>query len=150
MIFVPDTNLLVYAFDLREPEKRKSALLIIERLGDVRCHVGLQTVGEFFSACVRRLQLARDVATTNALLLSRQFITFSYDLADVRKATALVGEGVFSYWDGLLLTAAERAGCTHFLSEDMQDGFRFGGLEIVRTFSDQGAPNPRLMQVLSR
>ena len=46
--------------------------------------------------------------------------------------------GRFSYWDALLLSAADAAGCTALLTEDMSDGARFGRVEIVNPFAPNG------------
>jgi predicted nucleic acid-binding protein len=46
----------------------------------------------------------------------------------------------YSWWDSLLLASAVELGCTHFLSEDLQDGQRIvagsrRGLTIVDPFA---------------
>jgi predicted nucleic acid-binding protein len=41
-------------------------------------------------------------------------------------------------WDAVILAAAAEAGCRVLLSEDMQDGFAWGGVTIVNPF----APSP--------
>jgi predicted nucleic acid-binding protein len=44
------------------------------------------------------------------------------------------------YWDALILAAAETAGCRRLLSEDFQEGRRFGTIEVVTPFrSDPSA-----------
>lgn len=41
-----------------------------------------------------------------------------------------------TYWDGLILAAAERAGCTWLLSEDFQAGRRYGSVTVVNPFQE--------------
>jgi predicted nucleic acid-binding protein len=41
----------------------------------------------------------------------------------------------YSWWDCLLLASALELGCTHFLSEDLQDGHTISGLTIVDPFA---------------
>ena len=41
----------------------------------------------------------------------------------------------YSWWDCLLLASALNLGCTHFLSEDLQDGQSIEGLTIVSPFA---------------
>ena len=41
-------------------------------------------------------------------------------------------------WDAVVLAAAAEAGCRVLLSENMQDGFTWGGVTIVNPF----APSP--------
>ena len=39
-----------------------------------------------------------------------------------------------SFWDALVVRAAEQAGCEILYSEDLQDGRRFGKLQVVNPF----------------
>ena len=38
-------------------------------------------------------------------------------------------------WDAVILAAASEAGCRVLLSEDMQDGFTWGGVTVVNPFA---------------
>ena len=148
MILTPDTNLLVYAQDAREPRKRELALQVVGAMNDVGSSlVGLQVVGEFNAVLVRRLKQPPALACETVLATLRMFATFGYTEADVHVALDLSARGVFSYWDGLLVASAARVGCTHLISEDMQDGFRFGELEIVSPFPN-GRVAPRLAELI--
>jgi predicted nucleic acid-binding protein len=40
-------------------------------------------------------------------------------------------------WDAIILAAAAEAGCRMLLSEDIQDGFTWGGVTIVNPFAPQ-------------
>ncbi len=40
----------------------------------------------------------------------------------------------YSWWDCLLLASALELGCSHFLSEDLQDGQEIAGLTIINPF----------------
>jgi len=146
----PDTNLLVYAQDGREPIKQRIALQLLDALAaSGRCVVALQVVGELFTVLTRRLKAAPGDACDSALSNLRLFDAFAYDEADVQTALTLAADGIFSYWDGLLVASASKAGCRYLISEDMQDGFRYGELEIVSPFSD-GRANPRLLDALGQ
>ena len=54
------------------------------------------------------------------------------------EALTLMASGRLSYWDALLLISARDAGVKVLLSEDMQDGFRFGAIEVVNPFGELG------------
>lgn len=149
MILSADTNLLVYAQDNRDVDKQRSAQLLIQTLVDSGTHrLALQVAGELFSVLTRRLKMPTDIARDATAAYLALFDTYEYSNADVHSALSLSADGVFSYWDGLLVTSAARSGCHCLISEDMQNGFRYGDLEIVTPFSD-GRPNPRLLQLLS-
>ena len=38
------------------------------------------------------------------------------------------------YWDSLIVAAAEVAGCSYLLSEDFQEGRKFGSVTVVNPF----------------
>jgi predicted nucleic acid-binding protein len=38
-------------------------------------------------------------------------------------------------WDAVILTAASHAGCRLLLSEDLQEGFTWGGVTVVNPFA---------------
>jgi len=46
------------------------------------------------------------------------------------------------YWDALILAAAERADCTHLLTEDFQTARQFGKITVVNPF--ESAPEELL------
>lgn len=41
-----------------------------------------------------------------------------------------------SWWDSLIVAAAQLANCRILLSEDLQDGLDFDGLRVLNPFSD--------------
>ena len=40
-----------------------------------------------------------------------------------------------SYWDALIVAAAERAGCARILSEDLHPGQSYHGIVVVNPFA---------------
>jgi predicted nucleic acid-binding protein len=55
-------------------------------------------------------------------------------------ALEIAVDGRFGLWDALLLATVERHGCEILLSEDMQDGIRFGGVTILDPFIGGALP----------
>lgn len=145
-----DTNLFVYAHDHRDLKKQQAALRVADAVGKREDRaLALQVVGEFYNATTRRLKMPRDEAAGHARAMLRHFPTFSYTADHAEVALDGAREGYFSYWDGLLLASAVAAGCKLFISEDLQHGFTFEGLEIVSPFSGAGDINPDLGERLS-
>jgi len=58
---------------------------------------------------------------------------------DLMGALDLVRDHRIGFWDALLCSTARRVGLQYLLSEDMQDGRRFGSLTIVNPFSPENA-----------
>ena len=53
------------------------------------------------------------------------------------EALDLQQEIYVSYYDAVLLSSALRAGCTHFLSEDLQHGRLVRTMRIVNSFEEE-------------
>jgi predicted nucleic acid-binding protein len=143
-----DTNVFVYASDPRDPVKRATADAIVDALGRVDSALGLQVVGELQNALRRRVRTPPLVAYRAARDLLKRFQTFAYDERAVELALAEATVGRLSYWDALLLAAADAAGVTVMLSEDMADGLVFGALEVVNPFGPDG-PSARVRSLLA-
>ena len=56
------------------------------------------------------------------------------DVAVVKRAIATVQRYQLSYWDSLIVAAAERASCTQVLSEDFNNGQEYNGVKAVNPF----------------
>jgi len=138
MIVTADTILFVYAVDFRDAAKHEAAYAIAMELGTSQAPIGLQVVGEFYRAVVRRLSFVPWDAARAARNLLTSHTSFRSSHQSTERALAEAAAGRFSYWDAALLCAAEEAGCTHILSEDMADGARLGRLEIVNPFGPAG------------
>jgi hypothetical protein len=41
---------------------------------------------------------------------------------------------IMSYWDAEIIEASRAMGCTHVLSEDLNDGQDFGGVQVTNPF----------------
>lgn len=57
--------------------------------------------------------------------------------------------GRFSFWDAMLLAAAEAAGCTAIISVDMAPGATLGRIRVVPAFAGD-AVSPEALALLSR
>jgi predicted nucleic acid-binding protein len=105
-------------------------------------------LGEFYVTAVRKLKRAPWEAAQAARNLLGSFDTFTASRAALERALAEAAAGRFSYWDALLLASANEAGCRFCFSEDMADGVRLGGVEVVAPFGDGGL-GARAMKVLA-
>ena len=59
-----DTNIICYAFDLKEPAKREICEKLVKRVmnGEIAAFVSNQILGEVFNASVKKLGLSTDKA----------------------------------------------------------------------------------------
>ena len=140
LLFV-DTNLLIYCLDQSVPAKRDSALVLVaEGIAAGRVVTSPQTLNECYRVVTdRRHLVARPAARafvasllgTCRAPLTPPTVLKAWDLQD---ATA------FGWWDCLMLASALLGGCTHFLSEDLQDGQVIAGMTILDPFKNDVRP----------
>lgn len=143
-----DTNLVIYAYDNRNLVKQSTARTVLEALSAKGAVIGLQVVSEVQNALRRRLKTPAAIACEAAAALLTEFDSFAYDERAVSIALTEAIAGRLSYWDALLLAAADAAGVRTMVSEDMADGLRFGQLEVVNPFGASG-PGERLKALLA-
>ena len=130
-----DTNVLVYAFDEGEPEKRTVALALIEEhLVDGDGVISVQVLREFYSAVRREPQpLSNEVAATAVRRLAG-FSPLSEDVGMVLKAVRRAQEMSISLWDALIVEAALKAGADRLFTEDLQHGQIIEGMRVENPF----------------
>lgn len=131
-----DTNVLLYAFDEGESEKREVARrLVEEHLEKGNGMLSVQVLREFYSVSQRA---SRPLSIANAEETMRYLATFSpipEDAEMVLGAARRSREYMLSFWDALIVEAALSAGADLLLSEDFQHGREIEGLTIENPFS---------------
>lgn len=129
-----DTNVLLYADDRANPEKRERAQQLIRKIVQERNgRISLQVLQEYFSAATRKLGIDAATARRKVELYSRLDLV-RLDSGDLLAAIDLHRLHQFSIWDALILRAAMISGCRLLYTEDLQAGFRLENLEIVNPF----------------
>lgn len=144
-VFV-DTNVLVYARDLTEPEKRDRAnawLTHLWRTGEGR--VSFQVLNEYYVTVTRKLKPGFTAA--EAQLDVRRYLTWSprpLDAPVLETAWAVEQRHRTSFWDALVVAAAQLAGCEVLLTEDLSHDRDFEGVRVVDPFRQPppGAAEP--------
>ncbi len=129
-----DTNVLVYAFDDGEPEKRDRArALLIEPPSALV--ISAQVIGEFYVVVTRKL--ARPLAPIDARAAVAQLLRLPVVPVDAELTSAAVATSESSqltYWDALIIEAASAAGCGVVLTEDLADGSTIRSVRIENPF----------------
>jgi predicted nucleic acid-binding protein len=147
-LITADTNVLVYLWDNQAPPKMAVATQVAAFLAAKSWPLALQVIGETQNVLRRKLRQPPWQAAQNARNLLTTFPSFPASAANAAESLTLMAAGRLSYWDALLVTAARDAGCDVLLTEDMQDGARFGSLEIVNPFGAAG-PSARFQALLA-
>jgi predicted nucleic acid-binding protein len=134
-VFV-DTNVLVYSVDASEPRKQVAAKRWLDHLwrrGTGRLSV--QVLNEYYDIVTRKLKpgLDRQQARQDVRSLMA-WRPLPLDAATIEAAGSVQDRFSLSWWDALVVAAAQRGGCRVLLSEDFQAGLRVGDLEVINPF----------------
>lgn len=138
-----DANVLLYARDIAGDTRGDAATLWLRELaGSGRGHTNLQVLNEVTNVMLRRrrdLTAIQIFAEVDGL---RPFGSAPLNDATVDTARLIRLSGNYSWWDCLLLASALELGCTHFLSEDLQDGQVISDSARALTILDPFAHSP--------
>jgi predicted nucleic acid-binding protein len=134
-VFV-DTNVFVYARDASEPTKRSAAIQWLEELWrEHRGRTSTQVLSEYYVTVTGKLRrrLDREVAWGHVRdLLAWEPQELSGEL--LRLAREIEQRYATSWWDAMIVAAAQLQDCAILLSEDFQDGMVFGGVAVRNPF----------------
>lgn len=128
-----DTNILVYAHDRSAGVKRQRAQMLLEQLWDSgRGVLSTQVLQEL---CINLRRKVRDpLPMEEVRLLIRDYATWEVITntpESVLQALDIEVRCMTSFWDALILQAAESAGASILYSEDLATGQRYGSIQIV-------------------
>jgi predicted nucleic acid-binding protein len=132
-----DTNVFVYAVDEDEPAKREIArrVLASDQYGEFV--LSSQILGEFYVTVTRKLPACvSEAEAAEALERLGKYPTVSIDATLVKRAIQIGRSAQLSYWDGLVVAAADRAGCERLLTEDLNDGQEIDSVRVENPFRD--------------
>lgn len=125
-----DTNILVYAQDRDSPAKRRRSRDLVAALAQSSTGViSTQVMQEFYVATTRKLGVA-PLAAKSVLQTFKMFeiVQTSPDLIDSAIDGSILNR--LSFWDALVLAAADASGCSIVYSEDLNPGQTIQGVRI--------------------
>jgi predicted nucleic acid-binding protein len=134
-----DTNVLVYRFDRRFPEKQRIATEILRR-GIIEDSVRLphQAILEFIAAVTRPVRghiiLKQPDALREAEEFLKQFTVLYPNEAILRNAIRGCAAYRLNWFDAHLWSFAEHYGLGEILTEDLQHGRLYGSVRVVNPF----------------
>ncbi len=135
-IFV-DTNVLVYALDAGRRDKHERAVAWMDAIwASRRGRLSFQVLQEFYVTVTQKLVpgLNRDRARAEVrdLMVWRPLA-----IAPAVLAGAWLVQDRFSvsWWDALIVSAAQVSGCQFLLTEHLQDGRDLDGTHVVNPFT---------------
>jgi len=132
-----DTNVIVYAHDSGSPTRRDLARDILrEAMAEGSAAISSQVLGEFYVTITQKVQkpLSSAIARREIGLLAALEVA-DIDVPLVDRAIEIHDSLQLSYWDSLIIAAAERTGCATVLSEDMSDNQTYGSVTVRNPFA---------------
>jgi len=134
-VFV-DTNVLVYAYDRGAGSKHERALSVVEKLWiDGSGVLSTQVLQEFYVNVRRKAH--KPISHKQARALIADYLSWDpivNDGATLLEAIDLEQRYKLSFWDSLIVVAAQKSGATVLLTEDLNDGQKFGSIQVQNPF----------------
>ncbi len=128
-VFV-DTNILVYCMDESDKKRKARCRTLIEALaGDLYGVISTQVLQEFYVAATKKLR-ADPLAVKDILHSFRRFETVVITPEVIKDAIDCSLINRISFWDSLIVVAAESARCEKIWTEDLNDGQIIRGVRI--------------------
>jgi predicted nucleic acid-binding protein len=130
-----DANVFVYAQDLRDPRKHHRAEEWLDLLWHTQSgRTSAQAISEFYAVSTRKLAVAADVAWEEAARYF-EWKPLPVDEPLLRRAREVEGRYRLSWWDAMIVAAAQLQDCVLLLTEDLQDGASFGSVTARSPFT---------------
>lgn len=131
-VFV-DTNILVYARDATEPRKQAMAEALLRQLWAEKTGVvSTQVLNEYYVTVTQKLRPGRSA------VLAREDVRLLGTWQPIIQDQVLTESGwriqdryQISWWDALIVAAAQCANCAVLASEDLTHGMQFDQLQVV-------------------
>ena len=130
-----DTNVLVYAYDPTDPRKQRIARDLVGKALAGHILTSTQVLAEFAATLLHKAKPAarpEDVAAVLDALGPIRVIVPDGDV--VRRAVEVHAAYGVHFYDGMIVAAAERAGCARIWSEDLNPGQEYFGVAVENPF----------------
>jgi len=129
-----DTNVLVYLFDRKAPEKRATALGFWSRAcADGVPVLSTQVLQEFFVTVTKTVKqgLPPNQARKAMMAFAEAAEVVTVTLPLIETAARRVEESGLSFWDSLIVETAIDSGAQRLFTEDLQNGQVIGQLRVL-------------------
>lgn len=133
-----DSNVLIYAYDLDAGSRRERSMRRLDALWRDRAgRLSTQVLQEFYVNATQKIRpplnrsIARDIV--------RQYGAWVHSPitpATILRATEIADIWRLSFWDAMILSAAEQEEAVEVLSEDLNHGQVIAGVRVVNPFAN--------------
>ncbi len=130
-----DTNVLVYAYQTSDLGKQRIGRQLVSRAVAGEFTISTQVLAEFAATLLHKVQPPLSMEEVTAALNGLGPIPLVVPDGDiVRRAVEARGAYGIHFYDGMIVAAAERAGCEKILSEDLNSQQKYFGVVVANPF----------------
>ena len=130
-----DSNILIYFVDERDMRTQQIAKNIIsDAVQNKNGMISTQSLQEFYNVVTKKMGCPKDKAKELVKIFSELFPVTQVTLPLILKAIDISIKDGFSFWDSLILSAANDTGCILLYTEDLNNGQIICGTKILNPF----------------
>lgn len=131
-----DTNVIVYAYDTSAGGKHTKANKILMDLWESGYGaISTQVLKEFYVTVTQKIP--HTLSSEDAAEIIGDFLNWEVVVNDgnsILEAISIQRKYRLSFWDALIITAAQESGCSLLYSEDLNSGQKIRNLQIQNPF----------------
>jgi predicted nucleic acid-binding protein len=131
-----DTNVLLYGLDTSEPAKQRIARELTSKAVAGEFVISTQVLAEFAATLLQKFERQYTPSDVITILESVEPIPLIQPDSDmVRRAVEARRAYGIHFYDGMIVAAAERAGCEKIWSEGFNPGQKYFGVVVANPFA---------------
>jgi predicted nucleic acid-binding protein len=129
-----DTNILAYAFDQADLVKQDiSKRLIADSIQTRNGNISTQVLQEFYVICTTKIGIPQEMVLTGMDSIEPlHIVVITPEI--IRSAIKKQTKFLLSFWDALIMQAAETSLSTIIYTEDLNHGQVYDTIEVVNPF----------------
>jgi predicted nucleic acid-binding protein len=131
-----DTNILVYAYNMADPQKQHRAHMLINGLWESGAGaLSIQVLQEFYVTVTRKI--AKPLLSEAVLSIIKDlgnWVVHSPSVDDLTEAISIQQRNQLSFWDALMIGSAKKLGCLIIWTEDLNNGQLYEGIQALNPF----------------
>ncbi len=133
-----DTNILVYAYEDNQSEKRRVCLDLVQGVFDTEIAgvISNQVLGEFSNIMVNKVDIgiAGAELTVKDLTDSKHWTKISYGPDTVKNALSTCRAYGIRFWDSVIVETMKENGITEIITENERDFGGVPGIKVTNPF----------------
>jgi predicted nucleic acid-binding protein len=132
-----DSNILIYAHDLDAGTRQRRASELLKKLWeDGAGRLSAQVLQEFYVNVTQKIRAPLPIGTAREIVRNyAAWVHMPITPATIVRASEIGEIWRISFWDSMIVAAAEQNGVSDLLTEDLNHGQLVAGIRIVNPFS---------------